>query len=475
MTAPAIDPEALKRAALGKLGVDQFQYYIRAASIEDANKGIVPFEAWPYLMPIAKRWGAGSSEQWLKARQLGATWMLAMLAMFKARKPKSRALLFSKGEFEAQQLLRRCLIVNEEQIPELRQKVRTSNKSEIQLKDGGVIMALPSTENAGRSIHASLVGADEAAFHPYAAENYAAYRPTIADGGQLIQISTSNGPSGWWYDFYQRNKAMERDGRKPTLKPIFVNCLARPDRDMEWYEREREAFVGLPQAFMAENPLTEDEAWAQLSGLVYDIYNPTRHVIRDPEPWEKCVYRLFGMDLGGGDPTAVVIVGVYRSQTGLRAHVYGCFYKDSGPATVEEIFRYLSGWHGRARFTVGAGDFAPGGATASASLANMGLPVKNTVATRKEGIDLTYMYLDKDWLTFSPVTAVTTVFNREMASYRWADKLDPHSKDRYKTKTPIDHHADALDALRGAILLAYRYCWMGEETGKARMGTVKWA
>ena len=475
MTAPVqtADAELIRKAALGKLGWDHFSMYIRGASIEDANQGIIPFQAWPYLMPIAERWGEGSSEQWLKARQLGATWLAAMLAVWRAKKPKSRALLFSRGELESIQLLKRCLAVNENQIPELRQKVRTSNKTEIHFSNGGEILAFPSTEGAGRGFHSSLVVADEAAFHPYAAENYAAYRPTMADGGQLIHISTSNGPTGWWYEFYQKNKYAEEQGRKPTLKPVFVNCLARPDRDMEWYHREQEAFTGLPQAFMAENPLTEDEAWAQLAGLVYDIYSPQRHVRSDPVPWEQCVYRLFGMDLGGGDPTAVVVVGVYKSPQGLKAHVYGCFYKDDGPASVEQIFKYLSTWHGRARFTVGAGDFAPGGATVSQSLANMGLPVVNTKPDRRKGIELVYMYLDKDWLTFSQVTAVTQVFNREMKSYRWAKKSDQHTKESYATSTPADHHGDALDALRSAMTLVYRYAWTGTE-GTTKTGSIKW-
>lgn len=104
----------------------------------------------------------------------------------------------------------------------------------------------------------------------------------------------------------------------------------------------------------------------------------------------------------------------------------------------------------------------------------MGLPVVNRASTRKEGIDLMYMYLSNDWLTFSNVLNVSTVYNREMTSYRWTDRVDPHSKDRYSTRTPVDHHGDALDALRHAILLAYRYCWTDSE-GQTRMGSIKWS
>lgn len=478
MTAPAVDRVALQRAAIGKLGQDKFEWYVRGMSIEDANRGVVPFEAWPHIIETATRWGTGQSEQVLKARQLGFTWLAGGLADFRSQKKKhARTLILSKGEFESQQLLQRCKFINENQIPELRQKVRSSNKGELQFSDGGVIIALPSTENAGRGFHASLVIADEAAFHPYAAENYQAYRPAIADGGQLVLISTSNGPNGWFYEMWQGNREKEARGLRPTLKTTFVDALARPDRDREWYERERAAYIGLPQAFLAENPMTPEEAFSSLSGLVYPNFQAVRHLRPDPVPWEECVYRLFGMDLGGGDPTAVVVLGVYKDKSSglLKVHVYDLFYKDDGPASIEELFRFLTKWDAKKRFTIGAGDFAPGGATVSASLANMGLPVRNTVATRKEGIDLVYMYLEQNWLSFRQTNIIERVYLREFSSYRWADKMDPHSHDRYKTKTPTDNHGDALDALRGAILLAYRYCWTDMAGGGVKMGEVKWS
>ena len=420
----------------------------------------------------------------LKARQLGYTWLAAALAVHRSRAGKhAKTLVISQGEFYAQQFLERCKFINANQIPELRQKVSRlgTNQSELNFTSGGKIQALPSTENAGRSTQASLVIIDEAAFHPYAAANFKAYRPTMADGGQLIMISTSNGPSGFFYEQWIKNTDQQKRGVTPTMVPRFVPAmgpLSRPDRTEEWYEREREAYVGLPQGFASEYPMTPEEAFSQLSGLVYPNFSFTRHFRPDPVPWEDCVYRIFGMDLGGGDPTAVVVLGVYvdkKAPNGpeMKAHVYGIYYKDDGPASVEEIFKYLSRWHSAKRFTVGAGDFAPGGATVSASLANMGLPIRNDPSRRKEGIDTVFAFLDKDWLTFRPNPLNERIFRMEFGSYRWSDRMDPTSKDRYATKTPTDHHGDTLDALRGALLLAYRYAWTGSE-GKTTFGTIKW-
>ncbi len=52
------------------------------------------------------------------------------------------------------------------------------------------IMALPSTEKAGRSSDATLVVRDECAYHPFAEGNFAAIGPCIDAGGQSIDLST---------------------------------------------------------------------------------------------------------------------------------------------------------------------------------------------------------------------------------------------------------------------------------------------
>lgn len=478
-----IDRAAVQRAALGRLGLTKFEFFVRAATIEDANRGPVPFQAWPYITDVAEEMGKGTDMLFLKARQLGLTWLAAMLAVHVSRRGKyARTLVISQGEFYAEQFLERCKFINAHQISELRQKVsaRGTNKSELNFATGGKIQALPSTENAGRSTQASLVVIDEAAFHPYAAENYKAYRPTMADGGQLVVISTSNGPNGFFYEQWIKNRDQEQRGIRSTFTTKFIPAmgpLSRPDRTQEWYDREQDAYVGMPQNFFAEYPMTPEEAFSQLSGLVYPNFSAVRHFKAPPVPWEQCVYRFGGMDLGGGDPTAVLNLGIYKDPKEgiLKAHVYSLWYKDDGPATVEDIFRYLSRWDAAKRFTVIAGDFAPGGATVSASLSNMGLPIKNTMATRKEGIDLVYMFLEKGWLTFSPNAEIERVFKREFSSYRWSDKLDAHSKERYATKTPSDHHGDALDALRGSILLARNYMWTDHKDGGTKFGAIKWS
>jgi hypothetical protein len=39
----------------------------------------------------------------------------------------------------------------------------------------------------------------------------------------------------------------------------------------------------------------------------------------------------------------------------------------------------------------------------------------------------------------------------EFYGYRWRESLDPNSKERYQTKTPVDHHGDLMDSRRYAL------------------------
>ena len=40
----------------------------------------------------------------------------------------------------------------------------------------------------------------------------------------------------------------------------------------------------------------------------------------------------------------------------------------------------------------------------------------------------------------------------EFDGYRWLERVDPNSRERYRTGTPVDHHADAMDARRYAVM-----------------------
>ena len=294
--------------------------------------------------------------------------------------------------------------------------------------------------------------ADEAAAHPYGAENYTAYRPTISAGGQYLCLSTANpelGPAGFYYDMWQT--ASDESADSP-YSPVFVPWDARPDRDEEWLKTERAAYTGFDQEFDSYYPDTPAAAFVGRSGLVYEQFNRDRHVVPVTSkemptsivPWDQCIRRVAGVDWGGGDPTAVVMLGMDSKQ---HIHQYGEFYQ-RGALGLDEIVGYIQRWDVRgARLSVVVCD--PSERFAIETMRSMGIPARKGDNRRGEGIPQVAFLIDHDKLTISPECTNSI---KEFAGYRWKKSTDQNSKERYATTTPVDHHADAMDARRYAVL-----------------------
>lgn len=450
----------------------------------------IKMRLWPHLVERATAWGAGADEVILKARQLGLSWLAAAYAVWTALHPGGRVLLLSKTEDDAFELLRKCEFIYEHLPPQRQLATTTDNKGTLEFENGGTIKALPSTQNAGRGFTARVVIVDEAAFHQWAQQNFKAYRATVADGGQLIILSTANGVGGFFYDRwqlacrYQELAGQLARGTAPAYaqsegfaralqsaaKPVFIPWHARPDRDEAWLEKEKLQYSGLPEEFTQEYPATADEAFIQLTGLVYPQFSEQRHVLDfEPCAWEDCLYRYGSYDQGGGDPSVMGTFGVYRGEDGiLRVHQYGEWYKRTGAITVDEAASFFRAWHLAAPFTAIEPD--PADATLQASLAGMGLPVDlSSRYTRQEGLGIHAWWLDMNRFTCG--SHMRDGIN-EYRQYRWATRTDPNSKDRYKTSTPHDHHGDGIDTKRLALTRIY-YDIMARSAGKPPKRKVK--
>jgi len=152
-------------------------------------------------------------------------------------------------------------------------------------------VALPSTEDAGRSETASVVIQDEADFHEYHAQNYAAVKPTVDAGGQMIMGSTSNKR-----EMSSLFKEIYRSAPDNGWNKLFVPWHARPGRTDQWYAGVKDTVPAIelagmsPEQFMEqEYPGEELEALAppraqsifdrdMIAGMADDCTNPIRSV-----------------------------------------------------------------------------------------------------------------------------------------------------------------------------------------------------
>lgn len=418
-----------------------FPAFLALLTINDAHRGAIPFEEWPHLVELAGEWAEGQSQVVLKARQVGVSWLLAAYALYRAQyQASSVVLVLSQGQAESYELARKVRSLWESLPARLQRPLTTDSAGELAWQGGGRLLALPATQRAGRGYTATLVVADEAAYHPWAQSNYAAYKPALDGGGQFLAVSTANGATGFFHDLYWASA----QGETP-YEARFVPWYARPGRDEGWRERERRAFAGLPSEFDQEYPDTAAEAFVAHSGLVHVLQ--AHHVAPAPFGWAEAKWRIAGVDFGGGDPTAIVPLGISSRE---HVHQFGEFYR-RGPVTTDDIYGYLKRLHEMGPLNAVLCDASEG--TSIAQLRSMGIPALAADKDRAAGLAAVQFLLDNNRLTISPECKNSL---HEFVGYRWQERVDSNSKDRYATATPVDHHADAMDARRYAVMYLMR-------------------
>lgn len=396
-----------------------------------------PLTLWPHQRERLESLDAGNSEVILKARQEGfTTGIVAPYMLHRAMWMGWSVAYYSVDQQAARTQMSRLKAMWSSLPAHLRTPCRWT-ADEAFFEDGGVIRAFASTDHAGISYTFNLVVMDEAAFHPFGALNYAAVRPAVARG-QMVILSTADpslGPSGFFHDIYWASTRGETG-----YNAVFVPWYARPGRDSDWYERERKAFTGRSEEFDAYYPDSDAAAFVARSGLVFPQFSTARHVRSALFPLESARRVVAGVDFGGGDPTAVVILGMDGSQ---RIHQFAEFY-ERGPIGADRIGGFIS------QYPVDAVMCDPSQGTAIATLQQtFGLPARPADNRRGDGLGLVAFLLDNDRLTIDP-TCTNSI--AEFPGYRWATRTNPADKTRYATSTAVDDHADAHDARRYAVV-----------------------
>lgn len=201
----------------------------------------------------------------LKARQLGISWLVCAYALWLCLFQGGRVvLLFSQGQLEADELLRRIKALYR-RLPDwmrmgngMPQLVK-DNTSQLAWDNGSSIQSLPATPKAGRSFAASLVVMDEFAFMEHAETLYSAAKPTIEDGGgQLIILSTANGEGTLFNNLWD-----DAVSKLSNFTAAFLPWTSRPTRNQLWYANlSKDASTPrMIQMIKQEYPAAPDEAW----------------------------------------------------------------------------------------------------------------------------------------------------------------------------------------------------------------------
>lgn len=178
--------------------------------------------------------------------------------------PAATILFFSKRDQEAVHLVDFRLQGMFDRLPDwLKPQALVNNAHEFRLATGSQALAFPTT--GGRSYTASMAVVDEADFAEDLDGLLNAVKPTIDAGGRLVLLSTADKsrPESAFKRIYRAGN----DGAN-GYKAIFLPWSARPGRNAQWYEEQRNDVLtrtGATDDLYQEYPATALEALAPRS------------------------------------------------------------------------------------------------------------------------------------------------------------------------------------------------------------------
>lgn len=242
----------------------------------DGPMGPEWFNLWPDqldLLDFALEYRKGVI---LKARQLGVTWTMMLLALWECiAYPTGTTLVVSINEDESKEALSRAKFMYESS-PEWFKAifpVGMSNESvfSIQHEEGSSrINAISSSGRAGRGRTNRRVIADERAHWENESNRMASLAPSAADFGFITEVSTANGMNGF-RDTYMGGVESGVDIELGNgYARMFIGALSHPARTRKWVDRERQILDGQEPGLGAqEYPLTPREAFKASGACIF--------------------------------------------------------------------------------------------------------------------------------------------------------------------------------------------------------------
>jgi hypothetical protein len=269
---------------------DPIEFFKYGKILDATSNRIIAPELWPHLKYVIWAILTFPLVIILKPKQVGISWLLALLALHWCYKIAANVVEISKGEDQAIDLLAKSKFIESQLPPHLQLKKDHAGAYELHFeKKHSRIHTLPSTANAGLGETGSLVICDENEFHPYAKENWGHLKPLVDAGAKCVIVSTAdpttiNSHFKILYRGARKGNGvypiegvnlMVNEGEVPGdngFFPIFIGRDVRPGRTEEWFEEIKKTYYQEWQ-FNADYPRTEEEALSPVSGKV--VFDPT--------------------------------------------------------------------------------------------------------------------------------------------------------------------------------------------------------
>ncbi len=224
----------------------------------------IPFHLWPEQREVVEAIHHHQFTAWLKARQLGLSWIGLGYGLWRMLfRPIATCLFLSKRDDEAVYLL------SDERLRGMYRRlpiwmqcdhIVTDNDHMLELSNGSTARAFPTS--AGDSYTATYVMVDEADLVPDLGRILRAVKPTVADGGKLVLVSRADKskPRSLFKQIYRAGKQGLNEWRVG-----FLPWHVRPGRDLMWYRgivRDTLNNTGGMDDVYEQYPATDEEALA---------------------------------------------------------------------------------------------------------------------------------------------------------------------------------------------------------------------
>lgn len=232
----------------------------------------VQFNVWPAQRDVLRHMGDHRLVVFLKARQIGVSWLACLFAMRNcALYPGYPVLCISRSQDDADKMIHRIsFLYHQHADREDLSPLIKDNTGDLAWANGSTVVSLAATKHAGRGFTGALAILDEWAFMAWPRQTLAAVKPTIDAGGKLFIISSADGQGTAYHQFWQHAVSGQNG-----YKAVFLPWFSHPDRAAVpgWRDQKIVEASGDTASVLREYPANDLEAFTAAAGLVYDVWS----------------------------------------------------------------------------------------------------------------------------------------------------------------------------------------------------------
>jgi phage terminase large subunit-like protein len=256
-------------------------YFIRTyVKIQHQDRGIIPFDLYPFQSDALSVFHANNRIVVLKSRQMGVSTLVAAYSLWELLFHEGKnVLIISIKEKSAMEIIAKIQLANEELPPWLKVPTIENNKLSLKFNNQSRVLATSSASDSARGFAASLLIIDECAFVEKVEEVWTSAQQTLATvvNGKAILLSTPNGMGNFFHRIWS-----EAESKKNGFKTVKLHWSLHPERDQVWRDAQTKE-LGVRMAgqecdclwgesmVIVKDILTGEEKTTTLSQLYLDI------------------------------------------------------------------------------------------------------------------------------------------------------------------------------------------------------------